>query len=56
MSASNDSKLKIWDLRKGKLAYTLYGHSGATSSCAFSHLGDYFISGVFLRLFNFFLN
>lgn len=45
ISASNDSKLKIWDLRKGKLAYTLYGHNGATASCAFSNYGDYFASG-----------
>lgn len=45
MSASNDAKLKIWDLRKGKLAYTLYGHNGPTSSCSFSHFGDYFATG-----------
>jgi len=37
--------LRIWDLRKGLLAYTLYGHNGSCTACAFSHYGDYFASG-----------
>lgn len=52
ISSSADSKLKvtielkqIWDLRKGTLAYTLYGHNGSTNACAFSKQGDYFVSG-----------
>ena len=32
-------------MRKGKLAYTLYGHNGSTSACAFSSYGDYFATG-----------
>jgi len=27
-SVSNDNKIKIWDLKKGTLDWTLYGHSG----------------------------
>lgn len=46
MSSSNDAKIKIWDLRNGKLSYTLYGHNGSCTSCAFSNYGDYFTSGV----------
>ena len=45
LSSSADAKLKIWDLRKGKLAYTLYGHNGSSTSCKFSKLGDYFSTG-----------
>jgi len=32
-------------LRKGKLAYTLYGHNGASTACCFSNYGDFFASG-----------
>lgn len=28
MSTGADGKVKVWDLRVGKLAYTLYGHNG----------------------------
>jgi centriolar protein POC1 len=45
LSTSNDGKLKIWDLRKGQILYTLLGHQGATSSASFSPGGDYFCSG-----------
>lgn len=45
MSTSSDAKVKVWDLRKGKLGYTLYGHNGATTACAFSNYGDYFATG-----------
>jgi WD40 repeat protein len=27
-SVSNDNKIKIWDLKKGTLEWTLYGHTG----------------------------
>ena len=37
--------LQIWDLRYGKLAYTLFGHDGSSTSCAFSYHGDYFATG-----------
>jgi len=45
ISTSNDSTIKIWDLRKGCIMYTLYGHEGASTSAAFSPLGDYFVTG-----------
>ena len=40
-----DSKVKIWDLKQGKLGYTLYGHQGSVGSCCFSKAGDYFATG-----------
>jgi len=43
--ASNDAKLKIWDLRQGRLAYTLYGHEGSANAVNFSAGGDFFCSG-----------
>ena len=45
MSSGADSKVKIWDLRVGKLAYTLYGHNGQATCTAFSYHGDYFATG-----------
>jgi len=45
LSSSNDSTLKIWDLRQGHILYTLYGHEGASTSAAFSPSGDYFTTG-----------
>jgi WD40 repeat protein len=44
LSASNDSTIKIWDLRQGHILYTLYGHEGASTSVNFSPCGDYFCS------------
>lgn len=44
-SCSADSKVKIWDLRKGKALYTLFGHTGRVNSVEFSFAGDYFASG-----------
>jgi centriolar protein POC1 len=44
LSASNDSTLKIWDLRQGHILYTLYGHEGASTAVNFSPCGDYFTS------------
>ena len=45
MSTSLDGTLKIWDLRRGTILYTLYGHEGETSSGTFSPAGDYFSTG-----------
>ena len=45
LSSSNDSTLKIWDLRQGHILYTLYGHEGSSTSTAFSPCGDYFTTG-----------
>jgi centriolar protein POC1 len=44
-SCGEDSKVKIWDLRRGRAAYSLYGHSGAVKSCVFSFAGDYLATG-----------
>ena len=44
-SCSNDSKLKIWDLRKGKALYTLFGHTGRVNTVQFSYAGDFLASG-----------
>ena len=44
LSASNDSTLKIWDLRQGHILYTLYGHEGASTCVNFSPCGDFFCS------------
>jgi WD40 repeat protein len=44
-SCSDDSKIKIWDLRKGKALFTLYSHTGAVNSVDFSFAGDYFSTG-----------
>jgi WD domain, G-beta repeat len=44
-SCSEDSKVKIWDLRKGKALYSLYSHTGAVNSVDFSFAGDYFATG-----------
>lgn len=45
ISTSNDSTIKIWDLRKGCIMYTLYGHEGPSTTAAWSPLGDYFVTG-----------
>lgn len=45
-STSFDKSVKIWDLRKGDLIYTLSGHNGCTSSVAFSKNGEYFSTGA----------
>lgn len=44
-SCSEDSKVKIWDLRKGKALYSLYSHTGAVNTVDFSFAGDYFATG-----------
>jgi len=45
VSTSNDATVKVWDLRKGCIMYTLYGHENASTSAAFSPMGDYFLTG-----------
>ena len=45
ISTSIDGKIKIWDIRKGALDYTLYGHNGSTTAGCFSTHGDYFVTG-----------
>jgi WD40 repeat protein len=45
LSTSNDGTLKIWDLRKGQILYTLYGHEGPTTSGSFSPGGEYLCTG-----------
>jgi len=44
-SVSNDNKIKIWDLKKGTLDWTLYGHTGEIKCLNFSEKGDYFATG-----------
>ena len=44
-SASADATVKIWDLRKGQIMYTIYGHEGPTLCAEFSPLGDYLLTG-----------
>lgn len=45
LSSSKDSSLKIWDLREGRLVYTLQGHAGAVNAAQFSDDGHFFASG-----------
>ncbi len=45
MSSSKDASLKIWDLREGRLLYTLHGHTGAALTSRFSENGSFFASG-----------
>jgi centriolar protein POC1 len=44
-SASADNKIKIWDLRLGKLAWTLYAHDKEVKAINYNVGGDYFVSG-----------
>jgi WD40 repeat protein len=37
--------MKIWDLRRGHILYTLYGHESQTTAGAFSPAGNYFCTG-----------
>ncbi len=37
--------MKVWDLRKGTLAYTMFGHNGAVNAVSFSPQGDFFATG-----------
>jgi centriolar protein POC1 len=37
--------MRIWDIREGRLIYTLHGHTGPTLAANFSHDGSFFASG-----------
>ena len=45
MSTSKDATIKIWDLREGRLLFTMHGHTGSTNSARFSRDGSFFASG-----------
>jgi len=44
LSSSSDQSLRIWDLRAGRLQYTLSGHERAVCGCSWEHAGGRFIS------------
>ncbi len=46
MSGSDDSKIKIWDVRKGLLSYTLYSHTEGVNSVKYNSAGDFFASAA----------
>jgi centriolar protein POC1 len=50
LSSGADAALKIWDLREGRLLFTLRGHEGPVTACSFSADGDHFASGVVLTV------
>ena len=37
--------MQIWDLAKGTLAYSMYGHNSQINACAISQKGDFFATG-----------
>ena len=45
VSGSKDKTLRLWDLREGRLLFTLQGHSGAVNAAAFSQDGNFIASG-----------
>lgn len=45
LSSSKDSSLKIWDLREGRLLFTLQSHAGPVNAAEFSADGNFFASG-----------
>ena len=45
LSSSKDSTVKIWDLREGRLLFSLQSHTGPVRSAAFSDDGNFFASG-----------
>lgn len=44
LSSSLDGTLKVWDVREGRLFYTVHGHEGSALGVDFSPTGDYFAS------------
>ena len=44
-SCSKDSSIKIFDLREGRLLYTLHGHTGPINTVAFSQDGHFLSTG-----------
>ena len=58
-SVSEDKSVKIWDLREGRLAYTLYSHESGCKAMNFSQDGEYFATAggdklIFVWKSNFF--
>jgi centriolar protein POC1 len=45
LTSSKDSSMRIWDIREGRLIYTLHGHTGPTLAANFSQDGSFFASG-----------
>ena len=46
ISGGEDSKIKIWDVRKGLLSYTLYSHTEGVNCVKYNQAGDFFASGA----------
>lgn len=44
-STSTDSRIKLWDLREGRLLYTMEAHVGAVNCVEFSPNGEFFSTG-----------
>jgi WD40 repeat protein len=45
LSSSKDSTLKVWDIREGRLLFTMQGHTGPVNAAKFSTDGNFFASG-----------
>merc|ERR1712232_302773 len=45
MSCSQDRSMRIWDIREGRLLFTMLAHKDSVNSCMFSSDGDHFLSG-----------
>jgi WD40 repeat protein len=45
LSAGKDATLKIWDLREGRLLFTMQSHTGPVNTAQFSPDGHFFASG-----------
>lgn len=45
LSSGTDNALKVWDLRRADLFYSMKAHEAATTAVAFSQNGDKFASG-----------
>ena len=45
LSSSRDSTLRIWDLREGRLLFTMEAHTGPVNAAQFSQDGHFFASG-----------
>jgi len=44
-SVSSDNKIKIWELKQGRLGWTVFGHEGEIKTIQFNEKGDYFATG-----------
>lgn len=45
-SVSSDNKVKIWELKQGRLGWTVFGHEGEIKTVQFNEKGDYFATGA----------